>query len=138
MPLRVNNNIMSLNAQRNISREVGISNRQLERVPSGQPGFHNCDERRDVVCCDVASKRAPSELRQNSLSIDKRLVGDDFHSVGEVVDRKLFLWHVAKNATVTFRRPSLVERALNLDELHRQARPVPIFAANLLDRIRAG
>jgi flagellin len=35
MPLRVNNNIMAINARRSIDRSMGTVNRQLERLSSG-------------------------------------------------------------------------------------------------------
>ena len=35
MPLRVNNNIMAINAQRSVGRSINGVNRQLERLSSG-------------------------------------------------------------------------------------------------------
>lgn len=79
MPLRVNNNIMSLNAQRNISRVVGISNRQLERLSSGL----RVNRAKDDASGLVVSEGLRSEAAKLAQNVRNAQQGADLLQVAE-------------------------------------------------------
>lgn len=79
MPLRVNNNIMSLNAQRNISRAVGTSNRQLERLSSGL----RVNRARDDASGLVVSEGLRSEAAKLAQNVRNAQQGSDLLQVAE-------------------------------------------------------
>ena len=102
----------------------------------GQLGLDEFGEWLDVGVGDRSPKGAASEIAKDAIGIDKRLLRDDFNSLGVVVNRSFVLCHVAKNAAMAFRRPGVVQRAFDLDPVDAQPRSLIIVGTDFRDGLR--